>query len=72
MADKTDISLETADCLVHKTGLGSDVIHNICTGATRTIPWEAGDWVAASFFVLLPLLLIAFLALVIREMALNW
>lgn len=46
---KTDLNLNIAECLVHKTGLGSDYVYNICNGAVQVIPWAFGDWAQLVF-----------------------
>lgn len=37
-----DINLSR--CLVSKSGIGHDVVTNVCTGETFIVPWQAGDW----------------------------
>lgn len=42
----TDLNINSAQCIRAESGIGETVYHNICNGATNTIPWGAADWVA--------------------------
>lgn len=41
----TDINLNSAECIRTESGIGETVYHNICNGATNTVPWGDADWV---------------------------
>jgi hypothetical protein len=40
------INLAHKDCLVQAYNIGSTVVHNICDGTSRTIPYGSLDWMA--------------------------
>lgn len=43
----TDMNLNHADCLRSVSDFGSTTVHNICSGATHTVPWGSADWAFA-------------------------
>ncbi len=42
-----DLNLNTAECIVSTTNLGSHVYHNICNGSQTIVYWGHGDWLGA-------------------------
>jgi len=41
-------NINSAECMVQKTNLGSSTFVNICNGNEIIVPWAFGDWLVAS------------------------
>lgn len=52
MTDATSahVVLDQSACLREQANVGATIIHNVCTGATATVPWGSADWMG--FFAL--------------------
>lgn len=48
----TEVSLETAGCIIRQSGIGREVITNICTGTVTSVPWQAFNWLAFGFVII--------------------
>ena len=48
-----DLNLNSTACIKNQSNIGSDVVHNICTGKITIVPWGSADWLGAIFLSLL-------------------
>jgi hypothetical protein len=66
------LSLETtqANCLRTVRNIGSNVVHNICSGEQVAIPWGSADWIGAiamsGVAVLVLVAFAAFITMIVR------
>lgn len=65
---ENDMNFNYSECIKSYDKLGQTVYQNICNGKTNVIPWGVSGYGIAMFFIVVFILLIAFVISVIKEM----
>jgi hypothetical protein len=68
MNPKTDVNLNHADCLRSVSDFGKTIVHNICNGSIKEVPWGSVDWMEASFLIAFGAFLVLMLAAMVIAM----
>ena len=64
--ENNELNFNYSECIKSYDAWGSTTYKNICNGEENTIPWGVVGYGGLIFFIILGVLLIGFIALIIR------
>lgn len=65
--EQVDANLNNSDCMHSKANLFSTTYYNICTNATATVPYGAGDLLLDGFLILVVAAVLSLAGIVLHK-----